>query len=363
MSPSPETILLFQKQLLNWYEVHQRQLPWRKTQDPFSIWVSEVMLQQTRVNTVIPYYLKFMKTFPSVRDLAKADLEAVLKVWEGLGYYSRARNLHRAACQVTNDLAGIIPDKFTPFKRLPGVGDYIASAVQSIAFGSCHAVVDGNVKRVLARMFCLDNPVNHPSSQKTFASLSEKLLNKKNPGTFNQALMELGALVCTPRNPGCLECPVAGKCSALATLTTDRFPLRVPSKKIPCHRIGVGIVQKNGYLLITRRKLNGLLGGLWEFPGGKCKKNEDASSACIREIREETGLEVEIDSYLTRVTHAYTHFKIKMDVFYCQYVSGDIALNGPIDYKWIELSDIPGLPFPRANLKFIPLIQTKETRS
>ncbi len=133
------------------------------------------------------------------------------------------------------------------------------------------------------------------------------------------------------------------------------------TKKVPCYRVGVGIVRKNGYLLITRRKLNGLLGGLWEFPGGKCKTDEDSSSACIREIMEETGLQVKIDSFLTRVTHAYTHFKIEMDVFYCQYVSGEIALSGPIDYKWIELSDIHGFPFPRANLKFIPLIKIKKT--
>ena len=263
---------------------------------------------------------------------------------------------------MTNSLSGIIPDKFTPFKRLPGVGDYIASAVQSIAFGNCHAVVDGNVKRVLARIFCLDNPVNHQGSQKIFASISKKLLNKNDPGTFNQALMELGALVCTPKNPRCRECPVAGKCEALATHTTDRFPLRIPSKKIPCHRIGAGIVRKNECFLITRRKLNGLLGGLWEFPGGKCKTNETTSSACLREIREETGLEVKIDSFLTRVTHAYTHFKIEMDVFYCEYISGDITLTGPIDYKWIELSDIHELPFPRANLKFIPLIQTEKIK-
>lgn len=232
---------------MSWYGDHQRNLPWRRTNDPFSIWVSEVMLQQTQVKTVIPYYLKFMNAFPSVKD----------------------------------------------------------------------------------------------------------------PSTFNQAMMEMGALVCTPAAPKCSDCPLSGRCSALNTQALDRFPVRVPSKRVPTRTIAVGIVRKNGQLLITRRQLDGLLGGLWEFPGGKLEKGEDSQSACIREIREETGIHVKIDSFLTRIKHAYTHFKIEMDVFYCQYVSGEIALTGPIDYKWIHLSQINEFPFPKANLKFIPLIKIK----
>ncbi len=352
-------IASIQKKLLAWYRVNQRDLPWRKTVDPFAIWVSEVMLQQTQVKTVIPYYLNFMDTFSSVKDLAAADLELVLKAWEGLGYYARARNLHRAADLVVTDFNGKIPDQFACFLALPGVGDYIASAVQSIAFGRCHAVVDGNVKRVLARLFCLEHPVNQPGVHKQFKSLSERLLDTTVPGIFNQAMMELGALVCKPAMPNCSVCPLSGKCFALNTQTVHQFPVRLPSKKVPIRAISVGIVRKNGRLLITRRRLDGLLGGLWEFPGGKVEAGEDSRSACIREIREETGIEVKIDSFLTRIKHAYTHFKIEMDVFYCHPVSGEIVLDGPIDYRWIHLAQIDDFAFPKANLKFIPLIETK----
>ena len=344
---------------MGWYQLHQRKLPWRESCDPFAIWVSEVMLQQTQVKTVIPYYLKFMAAFPLVEDLAAADLEVVLKVWEGLGYYARARNIHRAAILVTTQFKGEIPDQFAPFLTLPGVGDYIASAVQSIAFGHPHAVVDGNVKRVLARLFCLAHPVNQAASHKPFKSLAETLLERTDPSTFNQAVMELGALVCTPVHPKCGICPLSDECICLKTNTLDQFPVRVSAKRVPTRAIALGIVRKNGRLLITRRQLDGLLGGLWEFPGGKLETDEDSRAACVREIREETGLEVKIDSFLVRIKHAYTHFKIEMDVFYCHYVSGEIDLNGPIDYRWIRISEINGFPFPKANLKFIPLIKIK----
>lgn len=342
--------------LTDWYRQNQRILPWRENTDPYRIWVSEVMLQQTQVKTAVPYFLKFMETYPTLQDLARSDLEQVLKMWEGLGYYARARNLHKAVCLLVTEGDGRIPDRFDQFKALPGVGDYIASAVQSIAFGRAHAVVDGNVKRVFARLLCLETPVNQASGHKHFKTAADKLLDRTDPGRFNQAVMELGALICTPAGPDCGACPVAGFCRALKTRRVDRFPKRVKTKKVPCHHISVGIVHKGNRLLVTRRKLDGLLGGLWEFPGGKVKPGEDAETACIREIREETGMETEVTGFLTRVKHAYTHFKIEMDVFYCQYISGEVRLNGPIDFKWIRASDINQYPFPKANLKFIPMI-------
>ena len=314
------------------------------------------MLQQTQVKTVIPYFLNFTNRFPALQDFAGADLETVLKMWEGLGYYARARNFHTAANIVLKDMNGIIPEDFHVFQKLPGVGDYIGAAVQSIAFGHPFAVVDGNVKRVLARLHCMDEPVNQPGSHRRFKALADLHLDKKDPGAFNQAMMELGALICSPKNPECTACPVSEFCKASFSGTVDQFPKRVGSRKVPTFHIAAGIVQKNGKFLITRRKLSGLLGGLWEFPGGKVEKDEEASSACIREIKEETGITVEIDSYLTTIPHAYTHFKIKMDIFYCRYISGRIHLKGPMDFKWIMLSDIDRFAFPKANLKFIPLI-------
>ncbi len=315
------------------------------------------MLQQTQVKTVIPYFLNFIIRFPTLQDFAQADLEMVLKIWEGLGYYARARNFHKAAGIVTKDMNGIIPDDFKTFIALPGAGEYICAAVQSIAFGHAFAVVDGNVKRVLARLHCIDTPVNTPGSHKKFKVLADLHLDKKDPGTFNQAMMELGALICSPKNPGCKSCPVSEFCKADISGMVDKYPARVQSRKTPTFHIAAGIVQKKDQLLITRRKLDGLLGGLWEFPGGKVEKGEDASSACIREIKEETGIIVGIHSHLTTIHHAYTHFKIKMDIFYCRYISGRVRLKGPMDHKWISLSDIGRFAFPKANLKFIPLIK------
>jgi A/G-specific adenine glycosylase len=347
---------LIQQNLMHWYQAHHRQLPWRDITDPYRIWVSEVMLQQTQVKTVVPYFHKFLTAFPTLKDLADADPGRVLKLWEGLGYYARARNLHKAARQLISFSDGRIPDRFSDFKALPGVGDYIASAVLSIAFGKAHAVVDGNVKRVLSRLFCLDVPVNHSSAHGTFKPVAEALLDRTDPGGFNQAVMELGALICTPASPDCTACPLKVMCCAEAESRIKEFPVRLARKKTPCFHISTGIVIKNNKLLITQRNPDGLLGGLWEFPGGKVEKNETAKDACIREIKEETGLTVRVSSFLTRIKHAYTHFKIEMDVFYCDYISGDVALNGPVDYQWIALQEIGGFAFPGANLKFIELL-------
>ena len=349
--------LAVRRSLLQWYRTHKRTLPWRETADPYRIWVSEVMLQQTRVKTVIPYYNTFLVRFPDIGCLAAADTDGLLKTWEGLGYYARARNLQKAARIVVADFDSCIPDTRDALIKLPGIGDYIASAVLSIAFGKPHAVADGNVKRFLARLFEIEDPVNKPASHRIFKAYAGELIRDSEPGTFNQAMMEAGAQLCLPKNPACGICPVRSHCRAFSGNRTDELPLRIPRKKVPTVRIAAGIVRKNGKLLITRRKPDGLLGGLWEFPGGKLKEKEDAASACVREIFEETGIKVAIESHLIRVRHAYTHFKIEMEVFYCSHVSGDIRLNGPADFRWVPLEDIHRFPFPKANLKFIPMIE------
>ena len=342
---------------MDWYKHSHRELPWRETGNPYAIWVSEVMLQQTQVKTVVPYFLDFMTAYPTIRDLAEADLETILKSWEGLGYYARARNLHKAAGIVSRKMGGKIPEDYKEFKSLPGVGDYIASAVLSIAFGLPFAVVDGNVKRVLTRMYTLDTPVNSPGAHKKFQELSDRLLLRQDPGTFNQALMELGALICAPRTPDCGTCPLKKHCLAFSQNLIHRFPVRVKPKKVPTHAIAAGIVRKDDKVLITRRKLDGLLGGLWEFPGGKVEVGESPGRACAREIKEETGLDVRVDTLLTRVKHAYTHFKIEMDVFYCSFKDGQVVLDGPIDHAWVEPEELGNYAFPKANLKFIPMIR------
>lgn len=319
------------------------------------------MLQQTQVDTVIPYYHRFLDQFPTIKDFAQSHLDKVLKMWEGLGYYARARNFHKAANLVLKQFNGQVPANPTDFSSLPGVGPYISAAVQSIAFSHPLAVVDGNVKRVLARLFCLKSPVNTASSHKRFKKAADPLLDHSNPSRYNQAMMELGALVCTPKNPKCGQCPVSAFCAAFSNQLTDRFPRREKSKKIPTHHIAAGIVQKQGTLLITQRRTDGLLGGLWEFPGGKVKPDETSEAACIREIREETGLKTSIHKHLTTIHHAYTHFKIIMDVYDCNYVSGQIRLDGPIAHRWITLKQISEFAFPKANIKFLHLISIRET--
>ena len=354
-------ITLFRNNLLAWFETHRRELPWRETEDPYCIWVSEVMLQQTQVKKVLEYYQRFVSRFPDVESLAEAALQDLLKTWEGLGYYARARNLRKAAQVVVRDFDGEIPVDYAAFRQLPGVGDYIAAAVQSIAFNQPYAVVDGNVKRVLARLFLIETPINQSASAKIFQEQADLLLDHTVPGVFNQAMMELGATVCRPQSPTCIVCPVNAVCRGFQTARQAEFPVRQKPKPLPEYHLVAGVIHRGNRILITQRKSEGLLGGLWEFPVGKIQAKESAEQACVRAIGEETNLLVEPIKYLTRVKHAYTHFKIVMDVFHCIYQSGEVVLNEAVDYRWITVDQIDQFPFPRSNHKFIPLlIQGKE---
>jgi len=359
---TPEEILLFRDQLLEWFNTHQRQLPWRQTKDPYRIWISEVMLQQTQVKNVLSYYEKFLLRFPDIERLAAADPQEVLKVWEGMGYYARARNLHKAARIVVQEMGGGLPTDYSQFRKLPGVGEYIGAAVQSLAFDKPYPVVDGNVKRVVARLFVIDSPVNESSSARLFREGADELLDRDRPGLFNQAMMELGATICRPRRPICPDCPVSRFCQAYQSRRQNRIPVITKSRSLPKYHIAAGIVYRNNHVLITRRKPSGLLGGLWEFPGGKVRRRETAEEACIREMREEVNLLVEIIGFLTQIKHGYTHFKIVMDVFRCRYRSGEVVLRGPADYRWITIDEIDQYPFPKANHKFIPLLKAEADR-
>lgn len=356
---TPKQISQFQKRLLRWFNLNQRKLPWRATKNLYHIWVAEVMLQQTRVRKVLEYYQKFINLFPDVASLAKADLQQVLKAWEGMGYYARARNLHKAARIILTEKRGIIPKTYQDFKKLPGAGEYITAAVLSQAFNVPHAVVDGNVKRVLSRMFLIDKPVNLSSSSTIFKAPADRLLDQSEPGDFNQAIMELGATVCRPKNPKCQDCPITSCCGSFKTSQQNKYPVAVKFKSTPEHHIAVGIIHNNDHILITQRQPDGLLGGLWEFPGGRVKPGESAEQACIRKVKEKMNLDVKVTGFLTRIHHAYTHFKIMMDVFDCGFQPGRLTLNGPADYRWITVSEIDHFPFHAANHKFIPLLKEK----
>jgi A/G-specific adenine glycosylase len=344
---------ILRKKLLGWYAIHRRRLPWRATSDAYAIWVSEVMLQQTQVATAIPYYHRFMDRFPTPAHLAAADIQEVLKLWEGLGYYSRARNLHRAAGVVASRLNGQVPDDPEVFRSLPGVGDYIAAAVGSIAFGQVIAVVDGNVKRVLSRLLEIDTPVNRSGAHKIFSVPAMELICPKQPADFNQAMMELGALVCRPKNPDCAACPLGDLCRANRHHTTTDYPKRNASRKIPHRHLAIGVILKKGNLLVVQRPLDGFLGGMWEFPAVPANGKQTDRECFESMMAAETGLRIAVDSRLTRIRHAYTHFTLTGDVYLCRYAAGRVRLKNAQRHRWVTLRSLRRLPLHKANHKFL----------
>ncbi|MBM4312969.1 MAG: A/G-specific adenine glycosylase [Deltaproteobacteria bacterium] len=354
--------LRFHKKLVSWYDKQSRPLPWRETKDPYRIWVSEVMLQQTQVKTVESYYRLFIDRFPSVEDLARAAPDEVMKHWEGLGYYGRARHLHRAAREVVERFDGRVPDTLSDLLSLPGIGRYTAGAILSIAFAKPAAVLDGNVIRVLARIFHITDDVRKTAAHKLLWSLAESLLPKRRIRDYNQALMELGALVCRTRNPACPDCPVSTLCEACRLNLQRELPVKSPRKPVPHYVVTAGIIWKGDRLLITRRPPKGLLGGLWEFPGGKLEPGEKLEDCLRREIREELGIVVEVQTLLTSVEHAYTHFRITLHAFECRYRGGRIRLIGVDAYRWILPHELDKFALPAADHKIIALLKNGHYR-
>lgn len=309
------------------------------------------MLQQTRVDQAAPYFNRFIERFPDVKELAKAEQQDVLKVWEGLGYYSRARNLHNAAKTVVEKFDGKIPDNEKEILQLKGVGPYTASAVLSIAFSKPHAVVDGNVLRVLTRYLGIEDDIRSTRTKNTIQDAADELLDKNRPGDFNQAIMELGATICTPSNPNCEDCPINADCVAYSTMKTDTIPYKSPAKKRPHHQIGVGIIQSDDEVLIALRPEDAMLGGLWEFPGGKQKKGEDIKKTVARELKEELGVEVNVTKPFMKLDHAYSHFKITLHAYLCEMVSGQPQSKTSQEIKWVPINELDQYPFPKANRK------------
>jgi A/G-specific adenine glycosylase len=343
----------FRLELLKWFDKEFRDLPWRQTNDPYAVWISEIMLQQTQVKTVIPYYHRFLEAFPSVYDLSRANLSHVLKLWEGLGYYARARNMHKAAKILTDRFDGHIPVTQKEIETLPGIGPYTAAAILSIAFDKPLAVVDGNVNRVLARLFRVSIDPKSPEGKPLFAALAGDLLSPRRPGDHNQALMELGAILCKSRSPRCESCPVHSHCEAARHNEQNQFPIRTPRKPRPHHHIAVGIIWDLDKLLIARRHEDAMLGGLWEFPGGKMESGEDAKTTVQREIQEELGLEVEVGDHLATIEHGYTHFTITLMAYHCRYLGGTPQALGCSEWKWIHPEQLSDYAFPRANRKIL----------
>jgi A/G-specific adenine glycosylase len=348
----------FQSSLLHWYQTHKRDLPWRRTNDPYRILVSEIMLQQTQVETVIPYYLRFLKTFPSFRALAKAPLGRVLKLWEGLGYYSRARNLHALAKTVCREHNGRLPNEPAALRELPGVGPYTAGAILSIAFKQDYAVLDGNVQRVLARQAGWTHDLRTTEAKKSLWTLAQSFLPHGKAGDYNQALMELGALVCTPQTPRCGACPVSSQCQARKQNKVNQIPFKPKAKVLPHYQIGAGVIWKGEKLLISQRPYNGLLGGLWEFPGGKREASESMPDCVRREIQEELGVRVKVGPRMAKIDHAYSHFKITLHAHYCRYISGIPQPTGCRAWRWVRPAELGKYAFPAANQPIIHTILT-----
>jgi A/G-specific adenine glycosylase len=354
--------------LLAWWDAGHEEWPWRQTKDPYAIWVAEVMLQQTQIATVIPYYERWMARFPTVADLAAAPLQEVLKLWEGLGYYSRARYLHAAAQTVAAEYDGRLPTTAAALQKLKGIGPYTAGAIASIAFGEATPVVDGNVIRVLSRLADLEADVTQSATKKQLWQMAAALVPEERPGAYNQALMELGQQICAPKRPRCLLCPLADRCRARRRGTQLERPVRPPRRNTPYYDVAAGIIWRNGRgaeeeFLIAQRPLDGLLGGLWEFPGGKQEAGESLPGALRREIAEELGIAVTVEEQLTRIKHAYTHFRITLHAFHARLADGRPQNIEVADHAWVTLADLPAYPFAVTDQKIIAALRAELTEN
>jgi A/G-specific adenine glycosylase len=335
------------RKLLAWYDRHRRSLPWRETRDPYAIWISEIMLQQTQVKTVVPYYLRFLERFPTVQELARAPIGDALKVWENLGYYTRVRNLHQAAGKIAEQYGGQIPDNGEELMRLPGIGRYTAGAMLSMAFGQHVPAVDGNVRRVISRLFEITEPIDERETRQRIETVARTLIPKRDPGRFNQALMELGAVCCTPKSPSCTVCPLQEDCRAHVWGLAHRLPVRGKKRTVPHREVVAAVIwDEMGRMLIVQRPAHGLLGSLWKFPGGILNPREAREEGLKRIVREELGIGIGVGSPLAEVKHAYTHFRITLTAFFCVLLEG--APVGPT-WRWVDAAESEALPFSSAD--------------
>lgn len=317
----------FAHTLLQWYRENGRSLPWRETRDAYAIWLSEVILQQTRIQQGLDYWLRFMQRFPAVADLAAADEDEVLRLWQGLGYYSRARNLHAAAKQIVE--LGRFPETLEEIKRLKGVGDYTAAAIGSIAFGLPVAAVDGNVYRVLARYFGISTPINSTEGKKLFAAMAQDLLPSDQAATYNQAIMDFGAIQCTPQSPRCLLCPINETCEALRTGQVESLPVKLKTVKVTERQMSYVYLRWQGKTCIRRRGKGDIWQGLWEPP----------TLDVVQAVGLPTGKQL-----CKQVKHVLTHRILYADFYFLEV---DLQPQLPADYRWIEESDIDQYALPR----------------
>lgn len=346
--------------LVKWYRREQRSFPWRDDPQPYKVWVCEIMAQQTRLDTVLPYFERWLAAFPTIAELAAADQQDVLNLWEGLGYYSRARNLHKAAQLVMSEHSGQLPASRAKLEKLPGIGPYTAGAIASLAFGLDEAVVDGNVKRVLSRIFEIETPIDTTKGTKAIWALAEHHLPSGEAADYNQALMELGATVCTPRQPDCLNCPVAELCGAKANGRQAELPIRKPKAKVPHYTVTAAVLWREGKVLIAQRRQDALLGGMWEFPGGKREEGENLKDCLKREILEELRVTIEAGEKVGVFKHAYTHFKVTLHAYTCQLTKGEPQLHEHQALRWVRLSELDDYPMGKIDRQISIELQKRQ---
>ncbi len=347
--------------LLQWFRKTNRDLPWRRTYNPYHVWISEIMLQQTQMERGVAYFLRWIRRFTDIQAVAAAEEQEILKYWEGLGYYARARNLHKAAKIIALDFGGEVPCEYQQLLGLPGIGPYTAAAIASVAGNYDIPVIDANVSRVYARIFNIGEPVKDRRVQKLLIEIAENLLPKGQSRAYNQALMDLGGLVCTPKNPKCSECPVAAQCMALEKGTVPQRPVVGPSKKIITMHKVAGFIQWNRKIFIQQRKPDDVWGGLWEFPGGQVSEGEPGEKVGAK-ILEDIGLSVTLVKPIISVTHQYTNNKIILHCFLCNLIGKEVEpiLGSATNYLWISPEELKQFAFPAGPRKIIEYIRLHE---
>jgi A/G-specific adenine glycosylase len=341
------------RRLLRWFERHRRDLPWRSTRNPYAIWISETMLQQTQVETVIPYYLRFLRTFPTVRSLDRAPLAKVLGLWSGLGYYRRAENLKKSARILMRRYGGQLPPDYAKLRELPGVGEYTAGALLSIAFGRPHAAVDGNARRVLARVFMLD-------SEAAVHRTAQRLVSRSQPGELNQALMELGSTVCTHANPRCQSCPLNALCGARGSSSARET--RLPRKRVQSRSVvwPLAIISNDGRLLLRRRPRGGILGGLWELPGEESAP--DSVEALLSKLLPARACTNAKSTRLGEITHSITNRRICAPVFLIDLPNAFAVALDRAQWRWVRRAALPRQPTSAMTRKAVQLLSVYEKR-